>query len=131
MGAQAHMSSTRRAGSWVQESCTAAHANIVPPRDQEDKFPKNRCSNSRHPAHGPTKALSTEVTGQLAVGGGVAAGMTISRLAVTASTGAQGQRADHQPNSSPAYRLASSPEAGRGPLSVPWIRGTPYCGMKA
>jgi hypothetical protein len=112
MGAQAHMPYTRRVGSWVQESCTTAHANSTPPRDQEDKFPKNQCSDSRHPAHGPTKALSTEVTGQLAVGTGVAVGVTISGLAVTASMGTQEQRADRQPNSGPACRLAFSPKAG-------------------
>jgi hypothetical protein len=32
-GPQAHMSYTRRAGSWVQESRTAARTNTVPPRD--------------------------------------------------------------------------------------------------
>jgi hypothetical protein len=32
MGAQAHMSYIRRAGSWVQESRTAAHANTTPSR---------------------------------------------------------------------------------------------------
>jgi hypothetical protein len=32
MGAQAHMSCTRRAGYWVQRSCTAARANTAPPR---------------------------------------------------------------------------------------------------
>jgi hypothetical protein len=52
--------------------------------------------------------------GQLAAGAGVAVGVTISGLVVTASTGAQGQRPDHQPNSGPACRLASSPEAGPG-----------------
>jgi hypothetical protein len=108
------MSYTQRAGSWVQESCTAAHANSAPPRDQEDKFPKNQCSDSRHPTHGPTKALSTEVMGQLAVGAGLAVSVTISGLVVTASTGTQEQRADRQPNSGPAYRLASSPKAGPG-----------------
>jgi hypothetical protein len=38
MGAQAHMSYTRRAGFWVQKSRTAARANTAPPR--EDKFSK-------------------------------------------------------------------------------------------
>jgi hypothetical protein len=75
---------------------------------------QNRCSDSRHPAHGPTKTLSTEVTGQSAVGAGVAVGVTIGRPAVTASTGAQEQRADRQSNSSPTCKLASSPEAGPG-----------------
>jgi hypothetical protein len=55
-----------------------------------------------------------EVTGQSAAGVGVEVGVTIGRLAVTASTGAQEQRTDHQSNSGPTYRLASSPEAGPG-----------------
>jgi hypothetical protein len=38
MGAQVHVSYTRRAGSWVQESCTAARANIVPPRDRRRRL---------------------------------------------------------------------------------------------
>jgi hypothetical protein len=75
---------------------------------------QNRCSNSRHPAHGPTKTLSTEVTGQLATGAGVAVGVTIGGPAVTASTGAQEQRADRQSNSGPTCRHAPSPEAGPG-----------------
>jgi hypothetical protein len=56
---------------------------------------QNRCSDSRHPAHGPTKTLSTEVTGQSAAGAGMAVSMTIGGPVVTASTGAQKQRADH------------------------------------
>jgi hypothetical protein len=56
---------------------------------------KNRCSDSRHPAHGPTKTLSTEVTGQSVAGAGMAVGVTIGGPVVTASTGAQEQRADH------------------------------------
>jgi hypothetical protein len=75
---------------------------------------QNRCSDSRHPAHGPTKTLSTEVTGQSAMGASVAVGVTIGGPAVTTSTGAQEQRADHQSNYGPTYRLASSPEAGLG-----------------
>jgi hypothetical protein len=38
---------------------------------------QNQCSDSRHPAHGPTVTLSTKVTGQSTVGIGVAVGMTI------------------------------------------------------
>jgi hypothetical protein len=75
---------------------------------------QNRCSDLRHPAHGPTKTLSMEVTGQLAAGAGAAVGVTISGTAVTASMGAQGQRANHQSNSGPTCRIASSPEAGPG-----------------
>jgi hypothetical protein len=131
MGAQAHMSHTRRTGPWIQESCTTARANTAPPRDQEDRFPRNRCSDSRHPAHGTTKALSTEFTGQLASGGGMAVGVTISGLAVTASTGTQEQRANRQPNSAPPAGSHPPLRRARGPLSVPWIRGTPYYGMKA
>jgi hypothetical protein len=85
---------------------------------------QNRCSDSRHPAHGPTKTLSTEVTGQSAAGAGVAVGVTIGGPAVTASTGAQEQLADRQSNSGPTCRLASSPEAGPGATVGTLDRGT-------
>jgi hypothetical protein len=75
---------------------------------------QNRCNDSRHPAHGPTKTLSTEVMGQSAAGAGVAVGVTIGESVVTASMGAQEQRADHQSNSGPTCRLTSSPEEGPG-----------------
>jgi hypothetical protein len=54
------------------------------------------------------------VTGKLAVGIGVAVGMTIGGPAVIASTGAQEQQPNHQSDSGPTCRLASSPEAGPG-----------------
>jgi hypothetical protein len=38
IGAQAHVSFTRRAGSWVQESCTVTRANTVPPRDHRRRL---------------------------------------------------------------------------------------------
>jgi hypothetical protein len=44
----------------------------------------------------------------------MAVGVIIGGPAVTASTGAQEQRADRQSNSGPACRLASSPEEGLG-----------------
>jgi hypothetical protein len=75
---------------------------------------QNQCSDLRHPAHGPTKPLSAQVTGQSAVGIGVAVGVTIGRPAVIASTGAQEQRANRQSNFGPTCRLVSSPEAGPG-----------------
>jgi hypothetical protein len=52
--------------------------------------------------------------GQSAAGAGVAVGVTIGGLAVTASTDAQEQRADRQSNSGPTCRLAFSPKAGPG-----------------
>jgi hypothetical protein len=64
--------------------------------------------------HGPIVTLSTMVTGQSAVGIGVAVGMTIGGLVVTASTGAQEQQSNRQSDSGPTCRLASSPEAGPG-----------------
>jgi hypothetical protein len=75
---------------------------------------QNQCSDSRHPAHGPTLTLSTKVTGQLTVGIGVAVGMTIGRPIVIASTGAQEQQANRQSDSGPTCRLASSPKVGPG-----------------
>jgi hypothetical protein len=75
---------------------------------------EDQCSISRHPAHGPTKLLSAEVTGQSAAGTGVAVGVTKGGPAVIAPTGAQKQRANRQSNFGPTCRLVSSPEAGSG-----------------
>jgi hypothetical protein len=58
--------------------------------------------------HGPTKALSAEVTGQSAAGTGMAVGRTIGGPVVTASTGAKEQRADRQSNFGPTCKLALS-----------------------
>jgi hypothetical protein len=66
------------------------------------------------PAHGPTVPLSTMVTGQSAVGIGAAVGKAIGEPAVIVATGAREQRSNHQPDSGPTCRLASSPEAGPG-----------------
>jgi hypothetical protein len=73
-----------------------------------------QCSDSRHPAHSPMKALSAEVTGQSAAGTGVVVGVTMGGPTVIASTGAQEQRANRQSNFGPTCRLASSPEADPG-----------------
>jgi hypothetical protein len=62
--------------------------------------------------HGPTKTLKYGGHGPVSRGAGVAAGVTIGGPAVSASTSAQEQRADHQSNSGPTCRLTSSPEAG-------------------
>jgi hypothetical protein len=75
---------------------------------------QNQCSDSRHLAHGPTKLLNVEVTGQSAEGTGVAVGVTMGGPAVIASTGAQGQQANRQSDFGPTCRLVSSPEAGPG-----------------
>jgi hypothetical protein len=64
--------------------------------------------------HGPTVTLSTMVTGQSAVGIGIAVGMSIGGPTVIAATGVQEQRSNRQPDSGPTCRLASSPEAGLG-----------------
>jgi hypothetical protein len=101
------------AGKSHRRSCQY-HTSSRPSQKTKKISIQNRCSDSRHLAHGPTKVLSTEVTGQSAAGAGVAVGVTIGRPAVTASTGAQEKRADRQSNSGPTYRLASSPEAGPG-----------------
>jgi hypothetical protein len=64
--------------------------------------------------HGPTMALSAEVTGQSTMGTGVAVGVTIGGPAVIASTGTQEQQANRQSDFGPTCRLVSSPEAGPG-----------------
>jgi hypothetical protein len=79
---------------------------------------QNQCSDLRHPAHGPTKALSAEVTGQSAAGTGVVVGVTMGGPAVIASTDAQEQRANRQSNFGPTCRLASSPKVGPGATVV-------------
>jgi hypothetical protein len=91
---------------------------------------QNQCSDSRHPAHGPTVTLSTKIMGQSAVGTGVAVGVAISGLAVIASTGAQEQRANRQSDSSPTYRLASSPEVGPGATVSTLNQGYPLLQYK-
>jgi hypothetical protein len=70
------------------------HVFSGPTRKTEKISFQNQCSDSRHPAHDPTVTLSTKVTGQSAVGIGVAVGMTIGGPTVIASTGAQEQQAN-------------------------------------
>jgi hypothetical protein len=64
--------------------------------------------------HGLTVPLSTTVTGQSAMGIGTAVGMAIGGPTVIAATDARKQRSNHQSDSGPTCRLASSPEAGPG-----------------
>jgi hypothetical protein len=70
------------------------HVFSGPSRKTEKISFQNQCSDSRHPVHGPTVTLSTNVTSQSTVGIGVAVGMTIGGPAVIASTGAQEQQAN-------------------------------------
>jgi hypothetical protein len=86
---------------------------------------QNQCSDSRHPAHGPTKALSVEVTGQSAAGTCVVVGVTMGGPTVIASTCAQEQRANRQSNFGPTCRPASSPEAGLGATVCTLNQGYP------
>jgi hypothetical protein len=99
---------------WVQRSRTAARASSGTSQKTEKINFQNQCSDSRHPAHGPTKTLSAEVMGQSAAGMGVAVGVTMGGPTVIATTGVQGQRANRQSDFGPTCRLVSSPEAGPG-----------------
>jgi hypothetical protein len=90
------------------------HASSRPPQKTERLNFQNQCSDSRHPAHGPTKPLSAEVTGQSAAGACVIVGITKGEPAAITPTGAQKQRINRQPNFGPTCRLVSSPEAGPG-----------------
>jgi hypothetical protein len=92
----------------------SVRASSGPPQKTERLNFQNQCSDSRHPAHGLTKPLSAEVTGQSAAGTGVAVGVTMGGPAVIVSTGMQEQRANHQSNFGPTCRLVSSPEVGPG-----------------
>jgi hypothetical protein len=76
-------------------------------------------SDSRHPAHGPTKTLSTEITGRSAEGIGVAVGVTIGGPTVIASTSAQGSRPIANQTLAPPAGSYPSLRRARGPLSVP------------
>jgi hypothetical protein len=58
--------------------------------------------------------LSTTITGQSAVGTGTTVGVVIGGPAVITAAGAQKQRSNHQSDSGPTYKLASSPEVGPG-----------------
>jgi hypothetical protein len=90
------------------------HASSGPPQKTKKINFQNQCSDSRHPAHGPTNPLSAEVTDQSAAGIGVPVRVTMGGPTVVASTGAQEQRANRQSNFGPTCRLVSSPEAGSG-----------------
>jgi hypothetical protein len=70
------------------------HVFSGPPRKTEKISFQNQCSDSRHPAHGPTVTLSTKVTCQSTVGIGVAVDMPIGGPTIIASTGAQEQHAN-------------------------------------
>jgi hypothetical protein len=85
------------------------HASLGPPQKTEKLNFQDQCSDSRHPTHSPTNALSAEVTGQSAAGTGVAVSVTKGGPSVIASNG----RAN-QSNFGPTCRLVSSPKAGPG-----------------
>jgi hypothetical protein len=63
-------------------------ASLRPSQKTEKINFQNQCSDSRHPAYGPTKTLSEEVTGQSAARTGMAVSVTMGGPVVTASTGA-------------------------------------------
>jgi hypothetical protein len=67
------------------------HASSGPPQKMEKLNFQNQYSDSRHPAHGPTKPLSTEVKGQSAAGAGVTVGVTKGGPTAITPTGAQKQ----------------------------------------
>jgi hypothetical protein len=90
------------------------HVSSGPSQKAEKINFQNQCNDSRRPMHGPTMALSAEVTGQSTMGTGVAVGVTIGGPAVIASTGTQEQQANRQSDFGPTCRLVSSPEAGPG-----------------
>jgi hypothetical protein len=90
------------------------HASSGPPQKTEKIGFQNQCSDSRHPAHGPTKPLSAKVMGQLAAEAGVADGVTKGGSTAITPTGVQKQQTNRQPNFGPTCRLVSSPEAGPG-----------------
>jgi hypothetical protein len=68
--------------------------------------------------------------GQSAVGTGVAVGVAIGGPVVIASIGTQEQQANHQSDSGPTYRLASSREAGLGATVSTLNQGYPLLQYK-
>jgi hypothetical protein len=90
------------------------HTSSRPPQKMEKLNFQNQCSDSRHLAHGPTKPLSAEVTGQSAAGAGVVVGVTKGGPAAITPMGAQKQRIKQQPDFGPTCSLVSSPKAGPG-----------------
>jgi hypothetical protein len=58
-----------------------------PQKTEKLSFFFQKCSDLRHPAHGPTKPSSAEVTGQIAAGTGMVVGATMGGPTVIASTG--------------------------------------------
>jgi hypothetical protein len=105
--------------SWASvPGCREVEPPLVPvPRllgaSAEDKKNfKTNAAVSRHPARGPAKASSAEVTSQSAAGASVAVGVFEGRLAVISPASAQKQRANRQSSFGPTCRLVSSPEAG-------------------
>jgi hypothetical protein len=69
--------------------------------------------------------LSTLVTGQSAVGIGIAVGMAIGGPAVIAATGTRKQQSNRQSDSGPTCKLASSFEAGLGATVGTQTQGYP------
>jgi hypothetical protein len=113
-------------GAEKSHRCSRQYRASSGPSQKTEKINfQNQCSDSRHPAHGPTKTLSAEVTGQSTVGTGVAVGVTMGGPAVIASTGAQGQRANRQSDFGPTCRLVSSPEVGPGAIVGTLNQGYP------
>jgi hypothetical protein len=77
--------------------------------DSEKVNFQNQCSDSRQPRAWPSNAVKYDGHGSASHENRHGSGP-----AVIAATGALKQRSNHQTDSGPTYRLASSPEAGPG-----------------
>jgi hypothetical protein len=90
------MHPTRRfLGAEKSHRCSRQYRASSSPSQKTEKINlQNQCSDSRHPAHGPSKTLSAEVTGQSAAGTCVTVDVTMGGPAVIASTGAEEQRSN-------------------------------------
>jgi hypothetical protein len=90
------MQPARRLPGAEKSHCRSRQCQVFsgPSRKTEKINFQKQCSNSRHPAHGPTVILSTKFTGQSTVGIGVAVGMALSGPTVIAPKGAQEQQAN-------------------------------------
>jgi hypothetical protein len=83
----------------------------------------------RRPARGPTKPPGAGATYLPAAGTNVAGGVTGGGLA--AATSASARKWHVNQALAPPTGLQPPLRRARGPLSVPWNRGTPYYSKKA
>jgi hypothetical protein len=102
--------------------CRLRQCHVFSGPSRESKkvnFFRTSAATQGSPMHGPTVPLSMMVPSQSTVGIGTTVGMAIGGPTVIAAIGMQEQRSNRQSDSGPTCRLASSPKADPGALSIP------------